>query len=326
MTVLVITSTDDDTATRVCRALDDQGSDHVRMDLGDFPASVSFTATGPHPVWDGWLFDGRHVGLALSTIAAVYYRRPSSFRLPADLPVQQGRFATAEARQGWGGLLSSLKVPFVNRPSHIADAELKPAQLQVAAEVGFLVPPTLITSIGAAARAFAREVGPVVYKPLSTAFLREDGEAKLVYATLVRPEEFDDESIALSPCQFQQFIPKRHDVRLTAVGTDCFSVIIRAGSTRSYVDWRADYPSLTYEPVATPGPIASAVGAYLKRFGLSFGCFDFAVGPGPDGTDTWWFLECGPNAQWGWIEHETGLPIAAAIADLLTGRCSDRHR
>jgi glutathione synthase/RimK-type ligase-like ATP-grasp enzyme len=190
--------------------------------------------------------------------------------------------------------------------------------MQVATEVGFRVPRTVITSEGAAALAFIREVGQVVYKPLTAAFVHENGHTKLVYATLVQPDELDDEAIALGPCQFQEFIAKRHDVRLTAVGGRCFAAVIHAGSVESYVDWRADYSSLSYEPIATPEPVAKAVNAYLRRFGLAFGCFDFTVGPGPDGPDTWWFLECGPNAQWGWIAHHTGLPIAAAIADLLT--------
>lgn len=168
MTVLVLTAPDDDTATRVCQALDERGCDHARMDLGDFPETVSLTVTGLHPACDGQL-SYRHRDLRFSKITAVYYRRPSAFRFPAHLSVQQRRFAAAEARQGWGGLLSCLQVPFVNRPSRIADAELKPAQLQTAAEVGFQVPPTLITSSGAEARAFARAVSQVVYKPLSAA-------------------------------------------------------------------------------------------------------------------------------------------------------------
>jgi ATP-grasp ribosomal peptide maturase len=314
VTVLVLTAPDDDTATRVCRGLEARGRDYARMDLGDFPEKLTFTAAGPDPRWAGRLSNGRR-NLQLSDITSVYYRRPSSFRLPAHLPAQQRRFALAEARQGLGGLLSSLPVPFVNRPSRTADAEFKIAQLQVAAQVGFLVPRTLITSIGADARAFVRETGQVVYKPLSAPFLYEDGQIKLVYATLVEPDALDDEEIALSPCQFQAFVPKVHDVRLTAVGSKCFAAIIRAGAEASFVDWRADYSALSYEPVETPEPIATAVTAYLDRFGLSFGCFDFAVSAG---TGDWWFLECGPNAQWGWVEHETGLPIAAAIVDLLT--------
>lgn len=181
MTVLVLTAPDDDTATRVCQALDDCGCDHVRMDLGDFPETLSFTATGPQPAWTGRLSDGQR-DLGLSEITAVYYRRPTSFRLPAHLSAQHRRFAAAEARQGLGELLACLRVPFVNRPSRIADAEFKPAQLQAAAEIGFRVPPTLITSLGCEARAFARQVGQVIYKPLSAPFVHEESHTKLVYA------------------------------------------------------------------------------------------------------------------------------------------------
>jgi D-alanine-D-alanine ligase-like ATP-grasp enzyme len=46
--------------------------------------------------------------------------------------------------------------------------------------------------------------------------------------------------------------------------------------------------------------------AYLRAFGLIFGAFDFSVTP--DGR--WWFLECNPAGQWGWLTEETGLPIA----------------
>jgi ATP-grasp ribosomal peptide maturase len=319
VTVLVLTASDDRTATRVCDALDERDVDHLRMDLGDFPGSLSLTAVGPDPEWRGWISDGGRE-LPLSDITAVYYRRPSSFRFPEHLQAQHRRFGAAEARQGWAGLLSCMRVPFVNRPSRIADAELKLAQLQTAAEVGFRVPPTVITSAGDKARAFVHREREVIYKPLSAAFLRANGEVRLMYATLLRPDDLDDPTvdaqIALSPCQYQRFISKRHDVRLTAVGDQCFATAIHAGSEQAYWDWRADYPSLSYEPVPTPEPIAAAVSAYLERFGLSFGCFDFAVAAD---TGDWWFLECGANAQWGWIEHETGQPIAAAIAALLAG-------
>ncbi|MFE3939908.1 ATP-grasp ribosomal peptide maturase, partial [Streptomyces goshikiensis] len=31
----------------------------------------------------------------------------------------------------------------------------------------------------------------------------------------------------------------------------------------------------------------------------------------------WWFLECNSSGQWAWMEPETGLPMVAAMADLL---------
>lgn len=184
MAVLVLTAHDDDTATRVCQALEARGYGYVRMDLGDFPETLSFTASGPGPTWAGRLSDGQR-DLALSDVEAVYWRRPTTFRLPAHLDEQQRRFAVAETRQGLGGLLSCLPVPFVNHPSRIADAELKPAQLQAAVEVGSVVPPTLITSSGSEARQFADQFRKVIYKPLTSAFLHEGDQVKLVYATMV---------------------------------------------------------------------------------------------------------------------------------------------
>ena len=51
MAVLVLTAHDDDTATRVCQALETRGYGYVGMDLGDFPETLSFTASGPGPAW-----------------------------------------------------------------------------------------------------------------------------------------------------------------------------------------------------------------------------------------------------------------------------------
>jgi D-alanine-D-alanine ligase-like ATP-grasp enzyme len=50
--------------------------------------------------------------------------------------------------------------------------------------------------------------------------------------------------------------------------------------------------------------------------GLAFGAFDFVVTP----DNEWVVLECNPEGQWGWIEENTGLPIADAIAKYLLTR------
>lgn len=55
--------------------------------------------------------------------------------------------------------------------------------------------------------------------------------------------------------------------------------------------------------------------AFMAALRLRFGAFDFLVCP----ERGWVFLECNPNGQWAWIEQATGQPIAAAIADALTG-------
>ena len=63
-----------------------------------------------------------------------------------------------------------------------------------------------------------------------------------------------------------------------------------------------------------PESIAGKCTAFLRRMGLSFGCFDFIVTP----SGEYVFLECNPNGQWLWVELETGLPISQAIAEFLS--------
>jgi hypothetical protein len=86
-----------------------------------------------------------------------------------------------------------------------------------------------------------------------------------------------------------------------------------APDPEAVIDWRRRYETLRYEVIDTPVGVRTSVRAYLHAFGLNFGAFDFSVAP--DGS--WWFLECNPAGQWGWIAEETGLPIADAIADEL---------
>lgn len=101
---------------------------------------------------------------------------------------------------------------------------------------------------------------------------------------------------------------------MTVVGQRLFGVAIHAASSDAYVDWRADYSSLSYEPVDLPVRVSNGILAYMKRFDLLYGAFDFAVT-----DDHWYFLECNANGQFGWLEAETGLPVTAAMADLLAG-------
>jgi len=102
-------------------------------------------------------------------------------------------------------------------------------------------------------------------------------------------------------------------VRLTVVGDRCFAVAVHGESPQATVDWRSRYGELSYRVCATPEQVRSGVLAYLRRFALTFGAFDFSVTA--DGR--WWFLECNPAGRWAWIAEETSLPIADAIAEEL---------
>ncbi|MFF9914820.1 ATP-grasp ribosomal peptide maturase [Streptomyces sp. NPDC013457] len=305
--VLVVTSLHDPTADVVIRELHDRGVTVVRLDSGDFPASLSVQAEITEHGIEGQLATPTRTA-DLASVRSLYYRRPTGFAFP-HLSDQDARFALTQARYGLGGVLTSLPgCLYVNHPHRIGDAEFKPSGLSAAVDAGFLVPPTLITSDPDAARTFVKRHGSVVYKPLHNPVYLVDGVSHVVEIAEVAADDIDD-SVSGTAHLFQKRVPKTGDVRVTVIGDQVFSVRIDC----DLLDWRTDYSRLTYTVVQTPTGIRRALRQYMDHFGLIFGAFDFCVGE--DGG--WWFLECNPSGQWYWLETETGLPMCAALADLL---------
>ncbi len=156
----------------------------------------------------------------------------------------------------------------------------------------------------------------MICKPLMGGPLEyPDGRRTGVPTHVVDPDTIDD-SVSLTAHLFQERIPKTHEVRLSVVGTTMFAAEIHAASETARVDWRSDYEDLTYDVCQVPDAVRVGVLAWLKRFRLNFGAFDFAVTPSGD----WVMFDCNPSGEWSWIQNRTGLPIAAGIADLLAKR------
>lgn len=286
-----------------------------RFDVADFPRRVTINAELQDEIgWRGW-FETESGRILLDQVKSIYYRRPTSFIFPDDVVGGDLTFAAAEARRGFGGLLFSLPTRWVNHPASVADAEFKPAQLHAAASCGLTTPRTLLTSDPDQARLFCQTVEKgIVYKPLSAANIVTDDEVRLVFTSRISAADFDDADLSLTMNLFQEWIPKHYDARVTVIGQRFFGAAIHAASSDAYIDWRTDYDSLSYEPLNVPVRVRNSIAAYMKRFKLLYGAFDFAVT-----DDHWYFLECNANGQFGWLEAEAGLSITAAMADLLAG-------
>jgi ATP-grasp ribosomal peptide maturase len=319
-TVLLISYDSDATADLVVDALVQNARARVvRFDLADFPAMMEIDVTGPP--WSGHV-DTPGGRVALSEVAGVLYRRPTQYGFPAAMTAMNRRFAAGEARVGLGGLLAGLPARWVNHPARVADAEFKPIQLQVAHQLGIPTPRTLITSSPRAARAFAASLGrPVIYKTLHGLPVERNGQELVTYTSVVTATDLDDAAIRLTAHLFQELLPKRRDLRVTMIGDACFAVAIDARSDSARIDYRADYAAVAYEHVDLDARLRGQLRAYLDHFGLAFGAFDLVETETAERV----FLECNPNGQWGWIQDETALPIAEAMADYLcAGVCRER--
>ncbi|XVV10855.1 ATP-grasp ribosomal peptide maturase [Actinoplanes sp. CA-131856] len=313
-TVLVLTCAEDSTADAVIAELVRRDTRVARLDTGDFPTAMRLCATMADGGWAGRLATD-DTSVELAEVRSVYFRRPTRFRLPAGMSPADEVFAATEARHGFGGLLAALDVLWVNEPIRQAAAEYKPRQLATAATCGLRTPATLLTNQHLEVVDFAEKIGgPVVCKQLSSLVFSQDGEMRATYTTVIDPATIDPAAFAATAHLVQEFVPKAYEARVTVVDRTPFAVAIRSSSDAGRVDWRSDYDALTYERIDVPVAVTEGIGKFLNATGLNYGAFDFVITPDGD----WVMLECNPAGQWLWLEQETGAPIAAALADLLT--------
>lgn len=201
-------------------------------------------------------------------------------------------------------------------PSIYVDAASKPRQLVVAHEVGLTVMPTLHTSDPAEARAFVSAHGDVVTKMLHDVRPTGDRHGATVYTNRLRAEDIDAlDDLAWCPMTFQVRVPSAWEVRVVSVGGECWAAGLR--TEPGAVDWRRTgaRDAGRWEPWSLPADMATRLLAMQARLGLDYGAHDLIVTP--EGEHV--FLEVNPAGEWFWLEDVAGLPIAAAIADVLIG-------
>lgn len=142
---------------------------------------------------------------------------------------------------------------------------------------------------------------------------REPGSRWSFPHRLTATDLADLSGVDATATQAQHWVNKTHEARVVVVGERMFTILIRAGSEVSRVDWRADYSALSYEWVDTPSEIEKGLRGYLAEMGLVHAAVDFAI----DADGRWVFLESNSSGQYFWLEAHTGAPITNALADLL---------
>jgi len=256
--------------------------------------------------------DGECVDLA--EVRTVWLRRPQRFS-PVALTVSASmRARAAVLRALWAALRDRF---WVNPLWADAAAGRKPYQLEVAREVGFEIPSTLITNDSRDARDFfAACGGRMVYKTLEPTSRARGGERSGIHTSTVSRHDLErlGDSICLAPCIFQELIEDGTDVRVTVMNDRVFANTITVRDRNpARPDWRRDPANASFEPYALDSSVEEKVCRLLERLGLVFGCLDFIRAA--DGRMM--FLELNPAGQWYWVEQRTGLPLLNTFAELL---------
>ncbi|MCX3287813.1 ATP-grasp ribosomal peptide maturase [Streptomyces sp. NEAU-H22] len=308
MTVLILTCEEDVTADMVVVHLNATGVPVVRVDPADLTGGVALSGEYVHGRFRGHLSAGGRL-VSIGGLRSVWVRRPG---VPAARAAQPSAWLTEEAAQALYGMLRSSGVRWMNDPDAARRARHKPWQLRLAQRCGLPVPATLITTFPRAAREFAERYPELVVKPVSGAHPQDPPRA--VPTSRVAPDA-DFSAVAFGPTLLQRRITKRADVRLTVVGERMLAArkATADGADPDEVDVRFAAPGSPWLPVDVPSRIAPGVLSYLREAGLAYGAFDFVE----DYDGTWWFLECNQSGQFGFVEVETGQPIARTIAEWL---------
>lgn len=315
MTVLVFAEQSDTPVDAVVRELTIRDVPVFRVDTSWFPRELVLEALLDNEgQWAGVLRT-KHRTVDLGTIRSIWYRDPGAFSFAEGMTEVERAYAYREARLGLGGVLASSDALWVNHPNRSADAVYKPRQLAIAAHCGLTTVPTVITnSPDAVRRLAASSPAGVVRKSLGPNTVTEGGQLTVAFTHRLTATDLADLSgVDATATQAQHWVNKTHEARVVVVGERAFTILIRAGSDASRVDWRADYSALSYEWVDTPPEIEKGLRAYLAEMGLTYAAVDFAI----DVDGHWVFLESNSSGQYFWLEAHTGAPITATLADLL---------
>lgn len=277
MTVLILAREFDPTVDAVVERLTADDVPVFRADLSDFPRRLRLDARLRDGRWRGKLWTD-HRDVELSALRSIWSRNPSTYSFPETMTTYEQDFAYREAKLGFGGILASLDVLWVNHPNRCADAIYKPYQWTVATKCGLRVAETVITNDPATAQRGASEWAETITKALGPSGMFEDGQPKVAFTRKITEDDLDDLSgVAVTATTLQKAVPKDYEVRLTVIGDAWFPIAIHATTDDT-------------------------------RTG-----FDFIVTPDGD----WVMLEANTGPQVGWLEAESGAPMVAALAELL---------
>lgn len=310
--ILILANKWDLTVDMVVLELQRRDAQFTRLNTEDLPqwSAVARLPEGAiHLRYDGTL-------LMASDIKAVWNRRPGHVfddlapeRRPS-VPTQ--RFVTDQ----WFAWLESLQlrtgVRWINHPTANGLMENKIRQLKMAACLGFSIPETLITNDAAEVRSWLSKLGgPVICKALYSPLIEEEHEDRFIFANLLEsiPEDFT-ESLRVAPAIFQRALLPKVDYRVTVVGSQVFAA--RVDMEELVLDWRTVKSGVNFTLCDLPSAVQDLCRRYVAVANLSFGAIDLVESGGE-----FYFLEINPNGEWGWLERPHGIPIAAALCDLL---------
>lgn len=315
--VIILTNKDDVTSDFIVRELKKQTIEYYRLNTEDIPQwiDVKFSLKENSYV----LIDRkRHIEIDLGKITAVYFRRAQVATLEhIDANVQEKRYLRGELAYLLEGIYKILDNQYwLNNIYKIREAENKIYQLQIARELGFIIPESLITNVPESVIDLMGGFNDdCIIKPIKSGNVDIETSSKIIFTSKIEKDFFEDKTrIASFPIYVQENIHKQYDLRCIVIGNDVFCAQIESQKyDDSKIDWRKGKNFLIHKKHELPKDIKEKCIQITKRLSLNYSAIDLIL----DKNGQYIFLECNPNGQWAWLEIRLGFPISKKIVELI---------
>jgi hypothetical protein len=319
--ILIITEEYDPHVDHVLSLLYQMGHEPARVHTADMSQHTSLSLSYERANWKN-LLQTRTRAIPLDEVRSIWWRRPAAVQLPETLTPYEEAFARSELTQVQAGMWDMLEHScyWVSFPANIRKASHKISQLQLASHLGLEIPRTLVSNDPDRVRTFYEACDhQMIYKtlgdPQPSLLLAGPGKAaqwkysqehsdenflRSIYTTLLREQDLTLlDTVRLAPGLFQEYIPKRVELRVTVIGDDIFTAELHSQvHEETRYDWRHyEVETPTYEH-QLPVEIAEKCVALTKAHRLNFSTSDLILTP----EGRYIFLEMNPNGQFLWIQ------------------------
>jgi len=257
--------------------------------------------------------DFKYSLLNVQDYKSVWFRR-TMFPDLNDLNRSEKIYILNELDSLFSNLYELINSKWLSAPKFVYRAENKLLQLKTASELGWKIPPTIVTNSLSLIREFYYQHSEdIVVKPLANSAIDNEFKNELIFTSKVTNKEIEQlDDFDMTPCIFQKNIKKEYEIRVTVVGNKLFSASIDSQiDDETKVDWRRKM--LQFKPIELPIQIQNLCFELVRNLGLNFGAIDLIKTP----NDDYIFLEINPNGQWVWIENQTGLKISDSVIEFL---------
>lgn len=302
--VLLISNRFDFSTDFIAIELANQGVDFIRInrdELKDY--SIEFDPITPElkAKYNGYSFT-----ISIDRLKSIYYRAPTFLR---DI-FQEGLSEEEQLiRTQWTAFVRSLcvfeNVKWLNNPTDIYKAEIKPYQLYIANKLGIKIPKTIVTNI-----TLDSDFEFQAIKSIDTAIVSSGEHEGFVYTEIYKKSELQEVKYT-SPFFIQQGLVPKIDIRVTVVENDVVAIKITSDKEIDE-DWRRYKDELTYSIFELPKAVHDFCINYTQKLNLNFGAIDLVLH-----NNEYYFIEINPTGEWSWLQKNTGYNFDKLIVKSL---------